>query len=181
MIAYAISDPETLRFDRLGNDLACLASRADFLLYRDKNNPDYAVFAKRFIREARRYPRLKILLHDDPALARDLGADGVHLSSANFGAIPDAKRFGLLTIASTHSLEEALNAQELGGDIVTLSPVFFSPGKGRPLGLEQFASIVSSLSVPVFALGGILSPEIAESCRQAGAAGFASIRFFACR
>ena len=178
MIAYAISDPSTLRYGCFSSDISRLAASSDMLLYRDRDNPAYTVWAEFFVSEARRYSGLKIFLHNDPLLASKLGADGVHLSSGNFALIKEAKSLALTTIASTHSLEEALKAEKEGADMVTLSPVFSSPGKGDPLGPGKFASMAQRLEIPVIALGDVITREHISLCEQAGAHGFASIRYF---
>ncbi|WP_456457562.1 thiamine phosphate synthase [Nitratifractor sp.] len=179
MIRYAISDPRTLRFDRLKKDLGRFAARgATMVLYRDKTNPSYAQNAERFVTEMRRLTSARALLHTDEALAARLGADGVHYPSAQLERIPRARALGLYTVASTHTLEEALRAQSLGVDAVTLSPLFPSPGKGPALGVERFCEIVENLEIPVIALGGILDKKSVTRALATGAAGFASIRYF---
>ncbi len=179
MISYAISDPSILHFDRLQEDLQRICKRADYILYRDKDNDDYANFAVTFIREASRYDFSKILLHGDWELAFALGADGVHLKSSQIENVRDAKERELFTIVSTHSLSEMLRAQKLGADMLTLSPLFASPGKGEALGPKRFAELVSQIEIPVIALGGIVSDSRIEEALSTPAAGFASIRYFA--
>ena len=179
MIRYAISDPSTLDFDKLAEDLLRFERRgATMILYRDKNNPRYRENAPHFLRAVRQTSIGKALLHNDVRLAEELKADGVHLSSQNFPLITEARGLGLLAIASTHSLEEAQEAERLGAHMVTLSPLFASPGKGEPLGVETFSKIVAELHIPVIALGGIVGEEHIREASEAGAAGFASIRYF---
>jgi thiamine-phosphate pyrophosphorylase len=179
MIAYAISDPSTLHFDRrFPTDLSRFASRADWLLYRDKGTSHYASQARRLFEACRDYPSLRLLFHDDWALARELGAVGVHFSARGIGGLDDAKKAGLFTVASTHSVGEAEALERAGVDAVTLSPIFPSPGKGDPLGLEVLAEAVKRLRIPVIALGGIVDREAIAAVEGAGAAGYASIRLF---
>jgi len=179
MIRYAITDPSTLRPGSFVEDLQRMADRgATMVLYRDKHNPDYARFAEEFIAVARELLFEKILLHDDPQLAWSLGADGVHLSSGRIEQVPRAKRLGLMSIASTHTLEQARKALDLGAEMVTLSPLFPSPGKGEALGIEKFAAMVREIEIPVIALGGIVEERNIDEALSAGAVGFASIRYF---
>lgn len=180
MIAYAITDPSLLSFETLASDLQRIKARgADMILYRDKEAEDYADRAARFVPAARRAGFDQILLHDRPGLARELGADGVHLSSGNMELLSRIEENPLLSIVSTHDLDEALRAQQKGATMVTLSPLFASPGKGTPLGEERFEAIVHRLGIPVIALGGILGRKEIERALALGAAGFASIRYFA--
>jgi len=178
MIAYAITDLSTLNFNTLDSDLQRFAQKADMIVYRDKVTKYYQKNASLFLAEAKKYNFSKILLHSDYKLAHKLKADGVHLTSSEFSDIQKAKDLGLFIVVSTHSLEEALEAQKLGADLVTFSPVFATPNKGEPKGVEELRKVVSKLSIGVIALGGIMSSEQIEACRKSGAFGFASIRYF---
>ncbi len=179
MIAYAITDPTTLNFNSLYSDLKRFDKKADMILYRDKVTLDYQENASLFLSEAKKHNFSKILLHSNYQLANKLKADGVHLTSSQFSDIKEAKDLGLFVIISTHSLEEALEAQKLGVDLVTFSPIFATPNKGEPKGVEELKRVVSKLSIGVIALGGVLSSKQIESCQKCGALGFASIRYFA--
>ena len=179
MIAYAISDPTTLNFNFLSADLERFSQKADMIVYRDKSTPNYQNNASLFLAEAKKQNFSKILLHSDYKLAHRLKADGVHLTSSQFSDIQKANALGLFVVISTHSLDEALEAQKLGVDLVTFSPVFATPNKGEPKGVEKLEKVLSKLSIGVVALGGIVSVEQIEACQNSGAFGFASIRYFA--
>ena len=59
---------------------------------------------------------------------------------------------------STHSLNEAFEAQQQGADFVLFGPVYFTPSKaayGAPQGLNKLKEIVEKISLPVYAIGGI--------------------------
>ena len=176
MLVYAITDPTTLHFDTLVDDLAHFSTKASMIVYRDKMTSEYASNAKLFVENAQNFER--VLLHGDYALAKACGADGVHLKSTQFDDIVKAKTLGLFVIVSTHSKEEAKHAEALGADMVTFSPVFDTPNKGKAVGLDSLKEVVSALHIPVLALGGILSPKEIDVCAVVGAHGFASIRYF---
>ena len=182
MKSYLITDPSLYgtTLDVLEASLNKVFSKKipDFAVFRDKQTFDYPILAKFFIETCRNYNVSKVLLHGDYKLANELKADGVHLTSTQFDAIPLAKAFGLYVIISTHTYEEALNAQELGADTITYSPIFASPNKGEPKGLEDLKEIVDKIRVPIFALGGITTQEQIHAVQETGAYGFASIRYF---
>jgi len=178
MIAYAISNPSTLNFQTLKSDLKRFAQKADMILYRDKESVHYEENAKQFMVEAREHAFTKILLHTDYKLAKKLKADGVHLNSTQFSEIVEAKVLGLFVVISTHSKEEAFEAQTLGADMITFSPIFSTPNKGEPKGVEVLKEVTNSLSITVLALGGIVEQEQIDLCEEAGAFGFGSIRYF---
>jgi thiamine-phosphate pyrophosphorylase len=59
---------------------------------------------------------------------------------------------------STHSLNEAFEAQQQGADFVLFGPVYFTPSKatyGPPQGLNKLKEIVEKILLPVYAIGGI--------------------------
>jgi len=113
----------------------------------------------------------------DVALAVD--ADGVQLGS---GAIPvDAARALLgerkLIGASIHSIAEALAAERAGADFVLFGPVYFTPSKaafGKPQGLRLLQEVVEKISLPVYAIGGVQSENVA-AVKKTGARGVAVI------
>ena len=178
MLSYAITDPSILSIDTPETYLHHISSKADMVLYRDKNNPDYEVDAKRFIHAARGYHSLKILLHNDVDLAVRQKVYGVHLSSDKVQQITTAKAKGLFVIISTHTTEEIEKAYKLGADMVTFSPIFDTPNKGKPVGLDKLSEVCRTVNIPVIALGGILRQDQIDACEAAGAKGFASIRYF---
>ena len=118
----------------------------------------------------------KILLHGDPALARQTNAHGVHLSAGGDAAA--ARRMlgkGALIGVSVHDVEEARAVDGKLVDYVIAGPVFETqskPGYGPALGPEGLALIAEACRVPVVAIGGI-DPQNAPDCRAAGAAGIA--------
>jgi len=180
--SYLVTDPAYY-----GSDLTSLASaltevftysRPDFALFRDKQTLCYPELAQRFIDVCRNHSIQKILVHGDQNLAHTLGAHGVHLTSAQFDAIPEAKALGLYVIISTHTYDEALKAEELGADAITYSPIYESPNKGEPKGLEDLKEIVDKIRVPIFALGVITTQEQINAVSTTGVYRFASIRYF---
>jgi thiamine-phosphate pyrophosphorylase len=182
MKTYLITDPSYYGStpDSLESALDVIYSHnfPDFALFRDKQTSNYRTLAHTFITLSRQYQIPHVLLHGDYALAHELKADGVHLTSTQFDAIIEAKSMGLYVIISTHTHDEALKAQDLGADAITYSPIFASPGKGEPKGLEDLKEIVDKIRVPIFALGGITTQEQIHAVQEAGAYGFASIRYF---
>jgi len=178
MIAYAITDPITFNFNTIECDLRRFSLNSNIIVYRDKLNLNYAFFAKRFIEASKKYSFEKILLHTNYTLAHELKADGVHLKSTQFSDIIPAKSLGLFVVISTHTIEEAKKAERLGADMVTFSPIFQTPNKGKPKGVKALSNVASLLSIPVIALGGLITEEEINICLNNGAKGFASIRWF---
>ncbi len=149
-----------------------------FALYREKSNPNYDIQAAHFVEVCTQFGTIKSFIHQKPDLAKKLGATGVHLTSKQFDKIQDAKKLGLEVIISTHSHVEVLEAQKLGADYVTYSPIFLSPGKGEAKGIEDLTNLLKSCDIKVFALGGIVSEDEVKQINETSSYGFASIRYF---
>jgi thiamine-phosphate pyrophosphorylase len=118
-------------------------------------------------------------INGDAALALAVGADGVHLPQ-NGLPIDACRRIlepHMLIGVSTHSLEEARNAERNGADFITFGPVYQTSSKkqyGSPVGIELLRSACQVVQVPVFGVGGISAAYIKEVI-SAGAAGIAVI------
>ena len=175
MIKYAISDPKF--FNPLDDSSYSCYQESDYLLFRNKKSTNYDKEATIFIHKAKSYSFLP-LLHQDYKLAHKLKAFGVHLTSLQFDAIQKAKELKLFTVISTHSFNEVIKAQELGADAVTFSPIFPTPNKGEPKGIDELRRVVQKTTIKVIALGGIISSKDIELLKEAKPWGFASIRYF---
>jgi len=149
-----------------------------YALYRDKTNPNYKVQAEHFVEVCAQFEDIKAIIHSDVALAFKLVAYGVHLTSTQFDEIEKAKELGLKVIISTHSKKEVINAENLGADYVTYSPIFQTPNKGEPKGVEDLKELLEMTSIKIFALGGIVKDEEINAISETKAYGFASIRYF---
>ena len=149
----------------------------DYVLYRDKLNPNYEILASYFIKVCTG-KNVKSFIHQNVDLAKQLEATGVHLTSQDFEKITYAKNLGLEVIVSTHTHEEVLKAQELQADAVTYGPIFPTPNKGEPKGIKDLEELLAKCSINVFALGGIIGEEHLECLEEVKPYGFASIRYF---
>jgi thiamine-phosphate pyrophosphorylase len=80
---------------------------------------------------------------------------------------------------SAHSLEEAKRAQDEGAHYIFFSPIFQTVSKNHvyPKGLEMLRDVTHTLTIPVFALGGITQENYA-SVLACNAYGFAGISLF---
>ena len=118
----------------------------------------------------------KVLVNSDAALAREIGADGVHLTAEQLRSAPARPDFPWCG-ASCHSSEELRRAEALGVDFAVLGPVRATPSHPHavPLGWERFTEIAKGAAVPVYALGGIV-PRDLEQALSCGAHGIAMVR-----
>ncbi len=141
-----------------------------------------ARFVFEIVSEAANFTRrtdTKILVNDRADIALAANADGVHLTRTSLSAATIRRLFprDFIVGVSAHTVEEAEIAKRHGANFVTFSPIFSSPGKGEPQGVEKLKAVCERLKpFPVLALGGIDETNVAEVL-EAGASGFAAIRF----
>ncbi|MCF6309412.1 MAG: thiamine phosphate synthase [Sulfurimonas sp.] len=150
----------------------------DYALYRDKSNHNYAIQAAHFVEVCSQFESIKSFIHQHVDMAKELNATGVHLTSNQFDEIEHAKEIGLEIIISTHTHKEVLKAQKLGADAVTYSPIFDSPGKGKPKGVEDLKELLKKSDINIFALGGVVEDSHVQMIEDTEVYGFASIRYF---
>jgi thiamine-phosphate pyrophosphorylase len=108
------------------------------------------------------------ILNDHPALAAELGADGVHIGQDD-GPLASAREtigLGKLIGRSTHSLDQARAAHAEGFDYIGFGPLFPTPTKaGRPaIGLQDIRAMEDEVGkhIPAFCIGGIKRSNLPE-------------------
>jgi hydroxymethylpyrimidine kinase / phosphomethylpyrimidine kinase / thiamine-phosphate diphosphorylase len=103
--------------------------------------------------------QVTFIVNDDLELALELDADGVHLGQEDGDPVRARAALGPKKIlgVSTHSLEEALAAQEAGADYVGFGAIYPTSSKEVPAiqGPKGVALLKGALQIPVVAIGGI--------------------------
>jgi thiamine-phosphate pyrophosphorylase len=117
------------------------------------------------------------IVNDHLDLAIRAGADGVHLGQDDLSLEAARAAWGGLVGRSTHSLDQALEAQAQGADYIGVGPLFATPTKpGRmAIGLEPLRQVGRQVTIPWFAIGGIDATNL-ESVLAAGATQVAVVR-----
>ena len=186
-ILYLISDGSINRdnfearaagFFKLVN--AAVKYRIPYVQIREKHLPGCLLFdlASNAVR-ACQDSATKLLINDRLDVALSVGADGVHLAANSITAdvvrkhVPDDFLIGV----STHSIDEIEEAKSTGADFAIFGPIFETPGKCHPVGLDVLAEAANRTSpFPVLALGGVDETNYRDVL-DVGSAGFAAIRF----
>ncbi|GAB6195794.1 Nudix family hydrolase [Lysobacter xanthus] len=121
----------------------------------------------------------EVLVNGDIALASELGA-GVHLRAAQLAALASRPRPGGVPVAaSCHDAADLAHAVRLGCDFAVVGHVRATPTHPDrvPLGWAGFAALREQVALPLYAIGGLRAPDLAEA-REHGAQGIAGIRGF---
>ncbi len=186
-ILYYITDSSQL--DSAGSLLDCIrraySAGVDWVQIREKQMPARRLYE--LARAAAALPEKRgaaLLINERADIALAAAADGVHLPANSVPAhvvrriAPEPFLIGV----SCHTAEEAEQALLGGATFAVLGPVFPTPGKGAPIGLDALREACERLrsrnpKFPVLALGGITAGN-APACLAAGAAGIAAIRLF---
>ena len=155
---------------------ACALPPGSAVILRHYGAAERASLARSLAAIARRRG-LVLLVGEDPALARRVGAHGVHLPERAIGRAAAVRwqRDWLIT-AAAHSPAALRLAAAAGADAALLSPVFATAShpRARALGPHRFAALVRHAPIPVYALGGIDRAR-ALLLQGSGAVGIAGI------
>ena len=112
-------------------------------------------------------------------LLEEWGIFEVNIVRSFLSMLEDANNIDNFSTPPTFEVnEEVLKAQKVGADYVTYSPIFTTPNKGKPKGIEDLKIILDKVDIKVFALGGIINKAQIEEIASTKAFGFASIRYF---
>ncbi len=161
-----------------GRDAATVAAwmiegGVDLIQLRAKNQSDGEVIAlARAVMDVTRRKGIPLIINDHPHVARATGADGAHVGQ-NDRSVAEARRIlgkSALVGKSTHSLQQALNAEQEEADYIGVGPIFATPTKPdySPVGLDLVRQVRSKIRIPFFCIGGI-KLENADEVIAAGA------------
>jgi len=152
---------------------AALRGGVRLVQVREKEAPDDVVLAvARDLAAVVREAGGLLLVNDRVEVAREAGADGVHLGPEDMDPREARRLLGpdLLIGATTHDLAQANRAASAGADYVGIGPVFPTRTKGVPIrviGPEAAGRVARAVRLPAFAIGGI-GPGNAGRVRAAG-------------
>jgi thiamine-phosphate pyrophosphorylase len=146
---------------------AVILGGARIVQLREKDRPESDLFL--MAEEYRRITKdagILLVINDHVDIAMAVDADGVHLGQDDI-PLEAVRRTApdLLIGVSTHSLEEALAAQEGDADYVNIGPIFptsTKEGVNRFLGPEAVTGIGGRIEVPFTVMGGIKEENMRE-------------------
>jgi len=107
-----------------------------------------------------------LIINDNVEVALKSGADGVHVGIEDAPVAEIRKRVSTDFIigATCKTVEQAKIAEAAGADYMSVGAVFPSPTKTNAVQIsnEQLREIVSSVSIPAVAIGGISYDNVCE-------------------
>ena len=138
------------------------------------------------LREAREVRRVTsgtdtlFIVNDDPELAAEVMADGVHVGQDDMDPVEIRERYPQLRIIglSTHSPTQTAASNSKPVDYIGVGPVYATPTKEIPdavLGLGTMAEMIGLSDRPAVAIGGIDEGRL-PAVIKAGAKNFAVVR-----
>jgi len=146
---------------------AAMSGGVGMIELRDRNIPPNVIdrSGQTFRRVANTYSAL-FIVNDDPHLALELSADGVHVGQDDTDPAEARGIVGPDAIVglSTHSREQIEAAASEPVDYISVGPIWETPTKeGRPAtGLELIGTAAEIATVPWFAIGGIDTENVSE-------------------
>jgi thiamine-phosphate pyrophosphorylase len=166
-------------------DLAWVAHQAilggaDVIQLRDKRASTRQLLEEaRRVRDVTRPAGVPLIINDRVDLTLAVEAEGVHLGQEDL-PVPVAKRLmgaGKLVGCSTHSVEQALEAERAGADYLAVGPIYPTPTKPGygSVGLGLIARVRAQTARPMVCIGGIDHATLPEVL-QAGAECVAVVR-----
>ena len=176
---HLVTEPRKRVEDLIHAVALALEGGVDWVQLRDKSASAASMFAlAKQLQALTREHGARLAINDRMDVALAAHADGVHLAGQSLGVkeVGELARGQLLVGRSVHSLAEAVQAAEEGADYVTFGHVFPTashPGL-PPRGLQQLATIVAAVDVPVVAIGGI-TPDNLDDVLATGCGGVAVI------
>ena len=120
------------------------------------------------------------IVNDDPFIASEVGADGVHVGQGDMRPSDVRLRYPELKVVglSTHNLAQVIASEAEPIDYIGVGPVYSTPTKEIPdpvLGLDLMREMISISSRPAVAIGGIDERRLPEVI-AAGARNYAVVR-----
>ena len=171
MLLYAVTDRMWLKEGESLADVveSVLRNGATFLQIREKDLPQdtFSAEAGRLKTLCTQY-EVPFVVNDSVEIALQCDADGVHVGQSDIkgrnirAIIGGDKILGI----SAGTIEEAVAAERAGADYIGVGAVFGTSTKknARSMTMERLKEIVSAVSIPVVAIGGICAENVMQLC-----------------
>lgn len=171
MLLYAVTDQMWLKEGETLSGVVeeVLKNGATFLQIREKDlAPDAFEAEAEKLKTLCAQHGVPFVVNDSVEIALQCDADGVHVGQSDIkgrdirSIIGPDKILGI----SAGTVEEAIAAEKAGADYIGVGAIFATSTKknARSMTMERLKEIVSSVSIPVVAIGGISAENILQLC-----------------
>ena len=168
---YALTDTRLSGMSHYETAAALLEGGARIIQLRDKGITPLELYetARRIAALCRGFGAL-FIVNDRADIAVASGADGVHLGQDDL-PLELARRVcgpSLIIGISTHTIEQAIEAERGGADYIGFGPIFGTATKDTgytPRGLSMLAKVRAAVKIPVAAIGGITAGNAGDVLR----------------
>lgn len=168
LVLYAVTDRSWLDGETMAEQVEkALQGGVTFIQLREKNLSDteFLAEAKEMKKICGRYG-VKLIINDRADIAKESGADGVHLGQGD-GSVQKARSIlgaDKVIGVSARTLEQALQAQADGADYLGSGAVFHTGTKNdaKPLDHKVLKQICETVDIPVVAIGGVSRDNVLD-------------------
>ena len=168
LLLYAVTDRAWVGKQTLAEQIEdALKGGATIIQLREKNL-DEASFVEEAIEICELCHRYNVplIINDNVEVALKSGADGVHVGIEDTPVTEVRKRVpaDFIIGATCKTVEQAKIAEAAGADYMGVGAVFPSPTKANAIRItnDQLREIVSAVSIPAVAIGGISQRNVLE-------------------
>ena len=153
---YGILTDPVVGYERLASFMAAKGLRVIQLRMKDTPRAEIVAVARRV--RAVVPAGVAFIVNDDPEIAVEVGADGVHLGQDDTPYADARRLLGERAIIglSTHNPGQVAAACALAPDYIGVGPVFATPTKkipDPPIGLDGMRQMLGIATVPAVAIG----------------------------
>ena len=154
---YLITDQGDRLVERVQS---ALSGGISAVQYRNKKKKDDDWFTTgRAIKELCEKAKVPFIVNDDPVLAMEINADGLHLGQEDYDPVEARRLLGSKKIigVSTHNMDEAIRAEASGADYIGFGAMY--PTSSKEIqhlpGPGALAAVRKNIRIPIVAIGGI--------------------------
>lgn len=179
-ILYLVTDRAVIKRGTFLNALEqALKGGVNVVQLREKGKSESEIIAlAKELKELTCYYNVPLIINDSPSIAKQSGADGVHLGMSD-GEVSEAREFlgGKAIIGgSARTVERAKMLQSQGADYLGVGAVFGTKTKAdaKTINTDILSDICQAVKIPVVAIGGVNKENVIR-LKGTGASGIAVV------
>lgn len=179
-ILYLVTDRAVIKRGTFLNALEqALKGGVNVVQLREKGKSESEIIAlAKELKELTCYYNVPLIINDSPSIAKQSGADGVHLGMSD-GEVSEAREFlgGKAIIGgSARTVERAKMLESQGADYLGVGAVFGTKTKAdaKTINTDILSDICHAVKIPVVAIGGVNKENVIR-LKGTGANGIAVV------